>query len=129
MRLLLSVPDAVLVDGPVQRVDVDTVAGAWTLLPKHADVTTVVVPGLLRFESTAGEETFVATDHGVLVKVGPDVRIACDRAVATGALEEASRALEKRFEARSDQEARARAALARLEADLIRRLGALRRTS
>jgi len=128
VRLLITLPDAVLVDEPVMRVDVDTVAGAWTLLPRHADVATVVVPGLLRFEPEAGGETFVANDHGVLVKAGSDVRVACDRAVLAGALAEASRTLVERFEVQREQEVRARAALARLEADLVRRLGALRRT-
>ena len=151
MRLLLSVPSGVLRDVAVARVDALTTAGAWTLLPRHADAATVLRPGLLRFVPTpddanaappdghpatadggareAAGETFVATDHGVLVKVGDVVRVASERAVVAGDLADATRTLREHLTARSEGERRARHALARLEADLVRRLGEIRRAS
>lgn len=134
MRLHVSVPGGVLRDVEVARVDAWTTEGAWTLLPRHADVAAVLRPGLLRYvpadgDDGAPDETFLASDHGVLVKVGDVVRVASERAVVAGDLADATRTLRDHLTDRSEQERRARNALARLEADLVRHLGEIRRPS
>jgi F-type H+-transporting ATPase subunit epsilon len=123
MRLLLSVPTGVLVDSPVQKVSAESDRGSFTMLPRHADCALEVVPGLLSYVTEAGEEVFVAVDEGVLVKAGEDVRVACRRAVVAGELDEAVAALEGHMRAQSEHERRARTALLRLEAEVVRRLG------
>ncbi len=128
MRLLLTLPTDVLVDEPAAKVVAESPAGSFCLLPRHLDLATVLVPGLLTFERPDGGEVVVAVDHGVLVKVGDDVRVACQRAFLAGDLDEAERAVAARFLLRSEREQRARAALARLESDVVRRLGELRRS-
>jgi F-type H+-transporting ATPase subunit epsilon len=138
----VSVPGGVLRDVEVARVDAWTTEGAWTLLPRHADVAAVLRPGLLRYVPAdaddgaadgaadgAPAETFLASDHGVLVKVGDVVRVASERAVVAGDLADATRTLREHLTARSEQERRARNALVRLEADLVRHLGEIRRPS
>lgn len=138
MRLHVSVPGGVLRDVEVARVDAWTTEGAWTLLPRHADVAAVLRPGLLRYVPADADdgaadgvpaETFLASDHGVLVKVGDVVRVASERAVVAGDLADATRTLREHLTARSEQERRARNALVRLEADLVRHLGEIRRPS
>lgn len=143
MRLHVSVPGGVLRDVAVARVDAWTTEGAWTLWPRHADVAAVLRPGLLRYvpadpddaeradgaDGGAPHETFLASDHGVLVKVGDVVHVASERAVVAGDLADATRALREHLTARSEGERRARNALARLEADLVRHLGEIRRSS
>jgi F-type H+-transporting ATPase subunit epsilon len=126
VRLLLSVPTGVLVDEAVTKVVAESADGSFCLLPRHLDLATVLVPGLLSFARAAGDEVVVAVDHGVLVKAGADVRVACRRAVVAGDLEAAERALRERFYVQSEREKRARATLARLESDVVRRLGELR---
>lgn len=126
LRLLLTVPTEVLIDRPVVKVVATSAEGSFCLLPRHLDLATVLVPGLLTFTSADGTEGVVATDHGVLVKVGDDVRVACQRALEASDELEAERAVRERFHASSEREKRARAALARLEGDVVRRLGRLR---
>jgi len=126
VKLLLTVPSGVLVDAPATKIVAESEVGSFCLLPRHADVTTLLVPGLLSWISEDGEETFAAVDHGVLVKVGDVVRLACQRAMIAGDLGQADETVRERFEVQSEREKRARSALSRLEADILRRLGEMR---
>ena len=125
MRLLLSVPTGVLVDAHVRKVTGESGDGSFTLLPRHADGALELVPGLLSYVTEGGEEVFVAVDEGVLVKCEDDVRVACQRAVVAGELGRAVAALAEHMRSQSEHERRARAALLRLEAEVVRRLGDL----
>lgn len=126
MRLLLTVPSGRLVDQSVSRMSAESTHGAFTILERHADTVLLVVPGLLSFHDAEGHETFVAVDHGVLVKAGPQVRVACQRAVVGGDLGSAEDAVRSRFLAQDEGEKRARTALLRLEAEILRRVAELR---
>ncbi len=126
LRLLLTVPTDVLLDVRVAKVVAEGAEGSFCLLPRHLDLATVLVPGLLTFTTPDEVETVVATDHGVLVKVGDDVRVACQRALVASDDLAAERAVRERFRVSSEREKRARAALARLESDVVRRMGQLR---
>lgn len=125
MRLLLSVPTGVLVDERVAKVSARSDMGSFTILPRHADGAVLLLPGLLSYTLETGDEVFVAADEGVLVKADDDVRVACQRAVVAGALSNAELVLRERMHQRDESERRARAALSRLEAEVIRRLGDL----
>lgn len=126
MRLLLSMSTEVLLDCRVSKIVAESPEGHFCLLPRHVDIATVLVPGLFSYVLHDGTEAIVAVDHGVLVKVGDDVRVACERAHAAPDAETAARAVRERFVVQSEREKRARATLARLEVDMVRRLGALR---
>jgi F-type H+-transporting ATPase subunit epsilon len=126
VRLLLTVPSGVLVDAEVDKVVAESSEGSFCLLPRHADGTTLLQPGLLSYLPRDGEETFAAVDHGVLVKAGDVVRAACQRAFVAGGLGQAEATVRERFRVQSEREKRARSALLRLEADILRRLGELR---
>lgn len=126
MRLLITVPTHVLLDEPVVKVVAESPAGSFGLLPRHLDLATLLVPGLLTFTRPDGEEAIVAVDHGTLIKVGDRVRVACRRALLAGDPQEAEQAVRERFLHESEREKLARAALARLEIDVVRRLGQLR---
>lgn len=126
MNLLLTVPTEVLLDEPVVKVVAESEAGSFCLLPRHLDLATVVVPGLLTAVRPDGGELVVAVDHGVLVKVGGDVRVACQRAFVASDADDAARAVRERFRLTSEREKHARAVLARLEGDVVRRLADLR---
>ena len=126
MRLLITVPTHVLLDEPVVKVVAESPEGSFGLLPRHLDLATLLVPGLLTFTRPDGDEAIVAVDHGTLVKVGDRVRVACRRALLAGDLQEAEQAVRERFLFESEREKLARAALARLEIDVVRRLGQLR---
>ncbi len=126
MKLLLSVPTGVVVDIPVVKVSGESDRGSFTLLPRHADGAMLLRPGLLSYVDEAGDEVFVAVDEGVLVKAGEAVRVACQRAVVAGDLQDARSALMRHLHERSEHERKARSVLMALEADVLRRLGELR---
>ncbi|MFA5551132.1 MAG: hypothetical protein WDA03_05890 [Trueperaceae bacterium] len=126
MRFLLTVPSGKLVDQSVARLSAESVHGSFTILGRHADTALLITPGLLAFQPVDGEETFVAVDHGVLVKAGDQVRVACQRAVVSGDLGSAEAAVRSRFLATGESDKRARNALLRLEAEILRHVGELR---
>jgi len=127
VNLLLTAPAGVLVERPVRRVSAESSFGSFTILPRHADAVLLLVPGLLAFVDEEDTEVFVAVDNGVLVKTGDTVRASCQRAVVAGDLGSAEETVRERFKTQTEAEKRARRALLRLEADILRRLGELRR--
>ena len=123
MHLKVLLPTNVVVDAPVRKVSAEGQHGHFTLLPRHADVVTVLVPGLLAWLDD--EERFAAVDGGLLIKRGADVTIATERAVVGSGLGELRRTVEQDFRATDDRERVARGAMARLEVDFIQRFMAL----
>lgn len=125
MNLLLSVPAGVIINEPVVKVIAEADIGSFALLPAHADVVALLVPGLLAYYLEDGREVFVAVDHGLLVKTGGQVRVACQRAVLAGDLGTAGETVRERFNVRSETEKDARRALIQLESEILKRIGEL----
>jgi F-type H+-transporting ATPase subunit epsilon len=120
MKLRVLLPDELLFeqDG-VLKLSVEAADGSLCLLPRHVDFVTALPAGLLRYE-TAGQERFVALDEGILVKWGPEVMVSTRSATCGSELEELRHALRLRMESLDERERLARAALARLQASVVR---------
>lgn len=96
--------------------------GSFGLRPRHLDFVSALVPGLLAYRLTRdSEERFVAIDHGVLVKQGDEVRVSVRHAVADAPLEDLLAVVEERFAELDEQERQVQTAVARLQADFLRR--------
>ena len=122
MRLKVLLPTEVLVDEEVAKVTAEAENGSFCLLPRHIDFVAALVPGLLFFvKSGDGLEEFLAVDEGILVKCGPEVQVSTRQAVRGSELGTLLATVEKTFKVLTDQEKRARSALANLEANFIRR--------
>jgi F-type H+-transporting ATPase subunit epsilon len=121
MRLKVCLPTEVLVDTEVTKVIAEAENGSFCLLPRHIDFVTALVPGLLSFVRTAGEETFLAVDEGILVKCGADLWVSTRQAVRGPDLGQLRHTVETQFRRLDEREAEARAILAKLEADTVRR--------
>ena len=122
MRLTVLLPTEILVDEEVAKVVAEAQNGSFCLLPRHIDFVAALVPGLLSFVKTAdGAEEFLAVDEGLLVKCGPQVLVSTRQAVRGEELGLLRETVEKTFKVLTDQEKRARTALANLEANFIRR--------
>jgi F-type H+-transporting ATPase subunit epsilon len=122
MRLTVLLPTEILVDEEVAKVVAEAQNGSFCLLPRHIDFVAALVPGLLSFVKTMdGAEEFLAVDEGLLVKCGPQVLVSTRQAVRGGELGLLRETVEKTFKVLTDQEKRARTALANLEANFIRR--------
>ncbi|MCB0104642.1 MAG: F0F1 ATP synthase subunit epsilon, partial [Caldilineaceae bacterium] len=126
MQLKVLLPTAVLVDEPVVKVIAEAENGSFCLLPRHVDFVAALVPGLLSFTTADGVEEFLAVDEGILVKQGDDVRVSVINGVRGGALAELRALVTQQFERLDERERRARSALARMEADFVRRFIELR---
>jgi F-type H+-transporting ATPase subunit epsilon len=122
MNLKVLLPTEILVDEPVAKVTADAHNGHFTMLPNHIDFVSALVPGLLMYEDLDGNEKIVAVDEGVLVKVGSDVRVSTQNAVAGTDLGSLHQVIEEKFKDIDTRESATRCALAQLEAELVRRL-------
>jgi F-type H+-transporting ATPase subunit epsilon len=126
MTLKVLALTEVVLDEEVTKVSAEAENGGFTLLPRHIDFVTALAPGLLSLEKPDGSEEFLAVDEGILVKVGPDVLVSTRQAVRGADLGTLYKTVEERFRAVDEEERQARAALTRLEADMVRRFSELR---
>jgi F-type H+-transporting ATPase subunit epsilon len=121
MRLKVLLPSEVLLDKEVSKVIAEADNGSFCLLPRHIDFVAALVPGLLSFTIDEGHEEFLAIDEGILVKCGAEVLVSTRTAVRGPDLGALRLTVEERFRHIDEREKQARAATARLEADLVRR--------
>jgi F-type H+-transporting ATPase subunit epsilon len=122
MHLRVTVPLEPLVDTEVSKVTAEAVDGWFCLLPRHIDLVTTLVAGVLVYEAPAGQEAFVALDESVLVKCGDEVLVSAPRAVAGLVLGELRAAVEEQFRSQDEREILTRAAVHKLEATFLRGL-------
>jgi F-type H+-transporting ATPase subunit epsilon len=80
MRLRILIPTGIVADEEVDKVSAEAANGAFTLLPRHVDFVTALVPGLLSFEPNGGGTEVLAVDEGILVKRGAEVFVSVRRA-------------------------------------------------
>lgn len=122
MKLTVWLPSQVLLEEEVVRIRAKAENGWFGMLPKHIDFVTALVPSVVIFQSAGKPEEYLAIDHGILVKCGPEVKISTRDAVRGASLEQLKNEVETQFLAREELEAKARAWEAKLETELVRRL-------
>jgi F-type H+-transporting ATPase subunit epsilon len=120
MRLRITAPHERLVDTDVSKVTAEAVDGWFCLLPRHIDLVTNLVAGVLVYEDLDGCEAFVATDEAVLVKCLDEVLVSTPYAVTGAALGDLRATVAERFRARDERDLVARAAMRKLEATFLR---------
>ncbi len=127
MAVTLRLPADTLFEG--QAVELTAVApdGAFGILPNHTDWITALVPSVLTLRLLDGSEAIFGIDTGLLVKKGHAVNIAVLRGVRGDDLESLKDTVEISFVRMDEEERQARAALSRLEADMVRRFAELQR--
>ena len=122
MRLEIVTPERVVLDREVARLRAEAPDGHFGILPRHGEFVTELAPGILIYAPAGGgAERFVALHSGILVKTGAHVRIAVRSAVEGDDLSRLRARVETEFRRQDEDERDARAALARLEASMIRR--------
>jgi len=127
VTLRVVTPREVVIDERVTRVTVRAEDGSRTFLPRHIDFVTALAPSVISYrrpeaaEHPQGEERFVAVDEGVLTKAGDELLVSAPYAIVGERLGELQRLAEEQFREREDRERVAHTALARLEANIIRR--------
>lgn len=121
MRLEVITPTEIRLDAEMRAIVAEGPEGHFGILPGHGDFVAALVPGILVCRPSAGGERFVAIHAGTLVKCGPHVRVAVLDAIEGGDLGWLRARVETEFRRQDEDERAARAALARLEAGMIRR--------
>ena len=121
MNLKVLLPSRIFLEQEVSKVVAEAENGSFCLKPRHIDFVTALVPGLLSFTTMEGEEVFIAVDEGVLVKCGHEVLVSSRQAVRGPNLGQLKQMVREEFEKLDDYERSARSAVARLEANLVRR--------
>jgi F-type H+-transporting ATPase subunit epsilon len=127
MTVTLRLPTRTLFEGRAQRLFATAVNGAFGMLPNHTDFVTALVPSVLILTDETGEELFFGIDEGLLVKTGHLVDIAIRRGVQGDSLDTLNDTIQTAFVEVDEEERVARSALSRLEANIVRRFGDLRK--
>lgn len=121
MKLKILLPTEVFLEAEVNKVKAEAENGYFTLLPRHIDFVTALVPGIFSFQSNQGKEEFLALDEGILVKCGQEVLVSSRRAVLGTDLESLKQTVKEQFQVLDEQEKKVRSAGAKLEANIVRR--------
>ncbi len=121
MRLKIIMPSRVCLDIPVRRVVAEAPDGSFGMLPRHIDYVSQLAPGIVVFEDQDGQERYAAINSGTLVKCGDDVLVSTRNAILGDDLEGLQQRVGLEFRAIGETERTARSALARLEAEIVRR--------
>ncbi|HRQ40483.1 MAG TPA: F0F1 ATP synthase subunit epsilon [Chloroflexota bacterium] len=121
MILKVLLPKQVLVEEMVRKVTAEGQNGSFCLLPRHIDFVSALVPGLLVYETAVGAENYLAIDEGILVKCGPEVLVSTRNAVQGADLGQLQALIREQFAELDEREQQTRSALAKIEADFVRR--------
>jgi len=108
-------------DEKVQKVTAEAPNGQFCLKPRHVDFASVLVPGLLSWETEDGQERFAAVDRGTLVKCGDQVSVSAAGAVRGPDLGSLKAAVQEQFQREDEREKTVRTAMAKIEAGFVRR--------
>ncbi len=127
MKIKIVLPTEILIEEEVIKVIAEAENGSFCLLPRHVGFVAALVPGVVSLFSPAGSEKFVAVNKGILVKCGPEVLISTRSAVIGPDLGALKKTIEDRFRVMDDREKKARSAVAKLEANLVRKFLELKR--
>jgi F-type H+-transporting ATPase subunit epsilon len=126
MDLTILLPTETLFQGPVVKLTARAANGLFGVLPNHIDFVAALAPGILNATAPDGTDMYFGVDEGVFVKREREVNICVHRAVQGADLSRLSQVVRESFIEIDDRERRARAALARLEANVVRRFAELR---
>jgi len=122
IQLKILLPTRVFADERVSKVNAEGKDGHFSLLPRHVDFVSSLVPGILSYEiADTGEEIHAAVDEGTLVKQGATVWVSARDAIRGPELGELRQAVADRFQGLDERERTVRSAAAKIEAGFVRR--------
>jgi F-type H+-transporting ATPase subunit epsilon len=121
MKLKILLPTEIFLETEINKITVEGENGHFTLLPRHIDFVSALVPGILVFQRENNESEFIAIDEGILVKCDQEVLVSVGNAVKGDSLATLQQTVENNFKLLNEQDKKAKKVAASLEASLIRR--------
>ena len=98
----------------------ETLSGYRTLLEHHIDFTAAMNANIVSYVTQDNKEKFAACHRGIAVKKGDTVTITVQKAVLGDTLDELEKKIRLEFKQDEENRKELNAAMARLEAGLIR---------
>ena len=121
MNLKLLMPTQVLLDTPIDKIDVEAIDGFFTLLPRHIDFVTALKNSIITY-TINGKKKYAACDHGVLVKRGDMVRISTSLAILSDRLDSLKQTIATTFKDMEQERKELNLSITRLELGLTKGL-------
>lgn len=118
IQLTVVLPSCVLLTESAVQVHLNTVAGSYGILPRHADFATALVSGIFEYRTPGGEVRYVAADGGAAVKQGNEVVVATPYGATSTNLRELEAGVREHFAATDARERQLLEVMRRLEASL-----------
>ncbi len=122
MKLKIVLPTKTLVEAKIDSLVAEGGEGSFGILPHHIDYTSALVPGILSYEESSGQQWYVAHDEGVLVKQGAEVSIVTRTAIKSRDLKQLRSQYDRQLRDLDDRERKARSVLAMLEGGIIKQI-------
>ena len=122
MIVKLITPNSIMLHRDFVKVIADGTHGNFCILPRHADYLAPLVPGILVLTDQDDNVRLFATGDGLLVKCGNNVLITVRQAIASDNLVQLQATVRSRFQSMDAKKMAGIAAMASLEANLVRRL-------
>ncbi|MDO4161925.1 MAG: hypothetical protein Q4D80_02830 [Pseudomonadota bacterium] len=126
MLLTVCSPMGEVLKEKILKVAVETLAGSYTLMPKHVDFVAAMTPNIVRYTDVNHAEKYVACHRGIVVKKGQNVTISVQNAVASPSLEMLTDVIRRDFKENEERRKELNLAMARLELGLVRGFGRLK---
>ena len=121
MNLRLTTPTQVLLDLPIDKINVEAVDGFFTLLPRHIDFITALKAGIVTYTNNE-QKHYIACNQGVLVKKGDLVSISTPFAVLSDTLDDLKKIITITFKKMEQERKELYVSMARLELGLTKGL-------
>ena len=121
MNLQLFTPTQILLNTPIDKIDVEAIDGFFTLLPRHIDFVTALKSSILTY-TINNKKFYVACDHGVLVKRGDLVRVSTSFAVLDDNLDALKKTIATSFKEMEQERKELNVSIGRLELGLTKGL-------
>lgn len=103
----------------VKKMVIETTAGSYGLLPQRLDGAAALEPGILLYETAAGDVKYIAVDEGIMVKAGFNVWVSVRNAIGGAPLGKLRTLVEEKMTQLSEKEVSARTVMAKLESGFI----------
>lgn len=128
MHLKVLLPYKVFADVKnVTNVVAETNEGSYGFLPNRLDGVAALMPGIFTYQTTDGNDQYIAIDEGILVKEGLNIMVSVRNAVGGTDLGKLYELIEKEFVKLNESEKIGHSIAAKLESGFIHSLEKFRR--